>query len=274
MNSRYLKASGLISCFMGLICLIHQANAQQLKRISFFVQGNYPILKDSRQDGGSFLFNRPSSGFTVITPTLRQNHVYKESLGGNAGIDIAFGINQKFSISTGLSVAHFKFTHQVQIESYPPLIISPGPIRPGWNVPGDTTGTTRPVIISTGAPNLGESSLTFVAIPVMVDFEWRKRWIFSLGMSTHLLAQATTYKYTNGNATGSYFVGKDTSGDGFVNFNVAPQAKVNFLIWDKFSADLAFSYFINPVYDESPTLMYKQPKLMAASLGLRYWLKR
>jgi hypothetical protein len=275
MLSRSPKAFTLSVCFIFLIGIVHQANAQQLKRISFFVHGNYPILKDSRQDGGTAVFYRSSSGFIVTTPALKQNHVYKESLGGNAGIDIAFGIDQKFSISTGLSVTHFKFTHQVQIESYPPLTTNPGTVWPGWSVPGDTTGTTRLRIISTSTGNQGETSLTFVAIPAMVDFAWRKRWIFSLGVSAHLLAQATTYKYmTKGNPPANYLIGKDTSSDGFVNFNVAPQAKINFLIWDKFSADLSFSYFVNSIYDESTTLTYKQPKLMSASFGLRYWLKR
>jgi hypothetical protein len=266
----------------------HSGFSQKVK-ISFSAGVNMPFINDVLQPRIPSPPINNSTGFTSTYINVGYlDQKFETTPGLQGGFLTQYGLNKKFSISAGLAATHFRYTQKLIVSSNGGQFILPGvrsslpigiPIIKG--TPASSNGNIRlPVIVGgsldTPPADQGETSVTYLTLPLTADYTFAKKWTASAGLNANVIMAASvkryTYTYTNG---GAILNAEDRTADGFTNVLVGAVSQVRYQVIKPLSIDFSYSYIFTPIYDQSNiSRSSEQPaRYMVLSLSARYWLK-
>lgn len=232
-----------------------------------------------------------STGFTATYINVGYlDQKFETSPGLLGGFLAHYALNQKFSISAGVSATHFRYIQRLIISSSNSQFILPGvqPINPDPSdtpiiigTPVQTPGRIRFPINSptpVGMPSdQGETQVTYLTLPATADYSFAKKWTASAGLNAHVIMAANVkrYAYTYTTTGGMILNAEDKTADGFTNVLLGAVSQIRYQVIKPLSIDLGYSYIFTPIYDQSysSTTSEQPARYMVLSLSARYWLK-
>jgi len=274
-----------------LTTLISSIGFGQKVKISFSAGVNMPFINDVIQPRIPSIVDN-STGFTATYFNVGYlDQKFETTPGLQGGFLAHYSLNQKFSISAGLSATHFMYHQKLIISSN-----NSQPILPGvQSTNPDPWGT--PIIIGTpiqtmpgrirfpinsptpvGMPSdQGETQVTYLVLPATADYSFAKKWTASAGLNAHVIMAANVKRYTYSYTTmGSMILNaEDRTADGFTNVLVGAVSQVRYQVIKPLSVELGYSYIFTPIFDQSytSTSTEQAARYMVFSLSARYWLK-
>jgi hypothetical protein len=245
-----------------LLLFINSFSFGQLKRFSFQIAGNYPLIANQVVNENISLFRHTSSGSLTSTDyfsSIREK--YEGYMGINVKGFIDYQIFNKIFISGGLTIDYLRFKRSTVYESSDDGIsIQPAVLPPTGELPL----TTANVFFSQGSrmedKRAGESTATYVQIPVLMGTSFfGDKLQLKAGSSIALLAKGTLYKSSTGY--------KDESADGFNNCLFNGLVDVSWQI-KSIGINLNYQRSFSSIYDKEQSI--GRPKFNILSLGVSY----
>ncbi|MBX2897072.1 MAG: outer membrane beta-barrel protein [Cyclobacteriaceae bacterium] len=273
-----------------LILFLPFANSgfsQQVK-ISFSAGVNMPFINDVIQPRITPNIDN-TTGFTQTIYNLYLDQKFETSPGLQGGFLAHYGINQKFSISAGLSATYFRYIQKTIVSSSGGRFIMPG-VQPGSNSGTSVTIGTPIQTIGNGnfrfptgswlyspPADQGETQATYLTLPLTADYAFAKKWTASAGLNAHIIMAANVkrYSYSYTSTGGMLLNAEDKTADGFTNVLAGVVSQIRYQVIKPLSVDLGYSYIFTPIYDQSynSTPAERPARYIVLSLSARYWLK-
>ncbi|HRG08472.1 MAG TPA: outer membrane beta-barrel protein [Cyclobacteriaceae bacterium] len=276
---------------LALATLLSSPGFSQQVKFSFSAGVNMPFINDVIQPRVNPVISN-STGFTsTYSNTAYLDQKFETSPGLQGGFLAHYALNQKFSISAGVSATYFRYIQKLIVSSNNSQFILPGvqPSNPDpwWGTPviiGTPIQTPGHIKFPINSPtpvgmpsDQGETQVTYLTLPATADYSFAKKWTASAGLNAHVIMAANVkrYAYTYTTTGGMILNAEDKTADGFTNVLLGAVSQIRYQVIKPLSIDLGYSYIFTPIYDQSftSTASEKPARYMVLSLSARYWLK-
>jgi len=275
-----MKKYLILSCFLiGMTC------EAQVKNFSFHGSANYPLIKTVETD------HQPT-GITIPAATGYASYVTKvnvrESFSSKVGFEIGsrfdYYVTSKFFITSGLFISHVRFKRTVEIslqapdiqfDNFPTTVGQPfGSIYGSmtWRDAQGNVVLSPTSVFPQKSENLGNTTTWSVLAPVLVGTSFlNKRLEVRTGALFSYLVRATQTKEQYTASTRSISEYKDSSKDGFNEFQVGVTVQATYLLGRHVGVDFGAQKFFTAIY-QSTEQFADEAKYNLLSLGHSYHL--
>ncbi len=272
------------------LMLLGFASEAQIKRYSFRVAANYPLIKDVTTSDVMTLTTPWYMGTSGSNPinytaetTIRQS--FNGRMGFDASGNIDYAVSKKFFLTTGLTISYLRFKQIITIEGLgTSQSLTEIPAISGGII-GDFYGSitfrntggnivTQPAQL-TQSDKLGETTTLYLQTPVLVGVSLLKdKLLIRGGVTFSFLLNATRYK-SQSSYNGTAFVSsdyKDNTKEGYTDVMASGTVQATYLITKRIGVDFSFNKYFTSIY--SNTDQSKKAKYNVLSLGLSYNLSK
>lgn len=272
------------------LMLLGFASEAQIKRYSFKVAANYPLIKDVTTLDVMTLtapWYMGTSGSNPINytaeTTIRQS--FKGHMGFDASGNIDYAVSKKLFLTTGLTISYLRFKQIITIESLgTSQSLTEIPAK-GGGIIGDFYGSitfrdtegdfvTQPAQL-TQSDKLGETTTLYLQTPILVGVSLLKdKFLIRGGATFSFLLNTSSYKLQS-SYHGTAFVlsdYKDNTKEGYTDVMSSGTIQATYLIAKRIGVDFSFNKYFTSIYSNND--QSKKAKYNTLSLGLSYNLSK
>ena len=244
----------------------------------FNVSALYPIIpKLELHEEASLSYPLPG----VVDYTLTESYELRPGVSVHAGFKKS--LIKRVSLDAGVGFSCFRFNRNLTIsaedEGEPVINGATGyPIGTFYGEPGDIrfqdVDIDDPDSIVLANPDIGETSILYLCIPIMVHFSLiQNRLEAGLGITNYLIAGSSQIKNVlTGNSIPPVFEEyNDRSSDGLSNYQLDIQVQLKYMLFKGLWLTAAYGHSLRPFYDEGMRRA-GDVKYRTLLLGLRYYI--
>jgi hypothetical protein len=278
-NILELKKYLILSCILiGMTC------EAQVKNFSFHGSANYPIIKTVETDLQPVALTIPAAtGYSSYVTQVNVRESFSSKVGFEIGSRFDYSVTSKFFITSGLSVSHIRFKRteeisllspDIQFHNLPTTVGQPFGSVYGTITWRDAQGNVilNPPSLPQKSENIGNTTTWSVLTPVIIGTSFlNKKLEVRTGALFSYLLRATQTKEQYTASTYSMSEYKDSSKDGFSEFQVGITVQTSYLFGRHIGIDFAAQKFFTPIYT-STEQFGDEPKYNLLTLGLSYHL--
>ncbi len=274
-----LKKYLILSFFLiGITC------EAQIKNFLFHASANYPIIKTVET------YHQPitvpiagAAGYTSFVIPVGVRELYVSKVGFEIGGKFDYNITSKFFITSGLSINHIRYKRTVEISPLSPNIQSynlPTTVgQPFGALFGSVASRDAQGIVEFSLPallpkseNVGNTMTLALQMPALIGTSFlNKKLEVRTGALFSYLLYATQTKQQYAASTQSLSEYKDSSKDGFNEFQAGITVQTTYLFGHHRGIDFSVQKFFTPIY-KSAEQFGGESKYNLLSLGLSYKL--
>ncbi len=274
-----MKKYLLLSCFLiGMTC------EAQVKNFSFHGSANYPIIKTVETDLQPIPLTIPAAtGYSSYVTQVNVRESFSSRVGFEIGSRFDYSVTSKFFITSGLSINHIRFKRteeisllspDIQFHNLPTTVGQPFGSLYGSITWRDAQGDVilNPPSLPQKSENIGNTTTFSLLAPVLIGTSFlNKKLEVRTGALFSYLLRATQTKEQYTASTHSLSEYKDSSKDGFTEFQAGITVQTTYLLGRHVGVDFAAQKFFTPIYQSSEQFA-DEAKYNLLSLGLSYHL--
>ncbi len=275
-----MKKYLILSCFLiGMTC------EAQVKNFSFHGSANYPIIKTVETDHQPTGITIPAAtGYASYATKINVRESFSSKVGFEIGSRFDYYFTSKFFITSGLSISHVRFKRTIEVSLLSPdiqLDNLPATVgQPFGSIYGSMTWLdaqgnvvlSPPSVFPQKSENIGNTTTWSVLAPVLIGTSFlHKKLEVRTGALFSYLVRATQTKEQYTASTRSISEYKDSSKDGFNEFQAGITVQTTYLLGRHVGVDFAAQKFFTPIYQSSEQFA-DEAKYNLLSLGLSYHL--